>query len=84
MVMIGGKDRTDYRAMDMKLLIEESIFNPNSELCIVLGERLSLIDHKLVLVKRERDDLRNVLGMAQGAAVVMRAELETYRSERNG
>jgi hypothetical protein len=50
----------------------------------VLGERLSLIDHKLVLVKRERDDLRNVLGMAQGAAVVMRAELESYRSEHNG
>jgi len=35
--MIGGKDRTDYRAMDMKLLIEESIYNPNPELCIVLG-----------------------------------------------
>ncbi len=38
--IIGGKDRSDYRTMSTKELIEESKYTPTIELCIVLGERL--------------------------------------------
>lgn len=37
-----GKDRTDYRCMDDKLLVEEAKYNPNPELAIVLAERLEV------------------------------------------
>ena len=84
MTIIGGKDRCDYRAMDIKELIEESIYNPNAELCIVLGERASLMDHKLTLSRRETDDLRHVLSLANSAKVIMDAELRAYRSEARG
>lgn len=39
-MIIGGKDRTDYRAMSTRELIEEAKYNPNVELCIALAERL--------------------------------------------
>lgn len=38
--IIGGKDRTYYRAMSTRALIEESKYYPTIELCVVLGERL--------------------------------------------
>ncbi len=45
--IIGGKDRCDYRAMTTSELIEESIYSPNIELCIVLGERVDDLRRKL-------------------------------------
>ncbi len=39
-VMIGGKDRCDYRRMSTRELVEEAKYYPNIELCIALGERL--------------------------------------------
>ena len=39
-MIIGGKDRTYYRLAGDDELIEEARYNPNVELCIVLGERL--------------------------------------------
>lgn len=38
--IIGGKDRTDYRVMSTRALIEESKYYPTIELCIAIGERL--------------------------------------------
>ena len=38
--IIGGKDRSDYRALPTQLLIEEARYTPNVELCVVLAERL--------------------------------------------
>lgn len=46
-IFIGGKDRTDYRSMPTSELIEESVYNPNIELCIALGERLADKQRKL-------------------------------------
>ena len=45
--IIGGKDRTDYRAMSTQELIEEAKYCPNIELCIALGERLEDKQRKL-------------------------------------
>ena len=45
--IIGGKDRTDYRAMSNQELIEEAKYTPNIELCIALGERLQDMQRKL-------------------------------------
>ena len=45
--MIGGKDRTDYRAMTNRELVEEAKYTPNIELCIALGERLQDMQRKL-------------------------------------
>jgi hypothetical protein len=45
-MMIGGKDRSYYRLASDRDLIEEAIYNPNTELCIALGERLEDITHK--------------------------------------
>ena len=38
--IIGGKDRSDYRSMSTRELIEEAVYRPNIELCIVLGEQI--------------------------------------------
>lgn len=40
-MMIGAKDRTDYRTFSTKELIEEAKYYPSIELCVVLGERLN-------------------------------------------
>ena len=45
--MIGGKDRTDYRVMTNRELVEEAKYTPNIELCIALGERLQDMERKL-------------------------------------
>jgi len=45
-MIIGGKDRAYYRLASDRDLIEEAIYNPNIELCIVLGERLEDTTHK--------------------------------------
>ena len=45
-MIIGGKDRSYYRLASDRDLIEEAIYNPNVELCIVLGERLEDINTK--------------------------------------
>ena len=39
-MLIGAKDRDDYRTYSTKGLIEEARYTPNPELCIVLAERL--------------------------------------------
>lgn len=39
-LIIGGKDRSDYRAMSTSGLIEEAKYTPSIELCIALAERL--------------------------------------------
>jgi hypothetical protein len=39
-MIIGGKDRSYYRLASDDELIEEATYNPNTELCIALGERL--------------------------------------------
>ena len=45
-MIIGGKDRSYYRLASDRDLVEEARYNPNVELCIVLGERLESIDTK--------------------------------------
>ena len=45
-MIIGGKDRNYYRLATDRDLIEEATYNPNIELCIVLGERLEDINAK--------------------------------------
>ena len=45
--LIGGKDRSDYRSMATRELIEEAVYRPNIELCIALGERLEEYRHRL-------------------------------------
>jgi hypothetical protein len=47
-MIIGGKDRAHYRSISDWELVEEAIYNPNTELCIALGERLEDI-----LIKEE-------------------------------
>ena len=44
--MTQDKDRNYYRLATDRDLIEEAIYNPNIELCIVLGERLEDINAK--------------------------------------
>lgn len=46
-MMIGAKDRCDYRTYSDKGLIEEAKYTPNTELCIVLAERLEKIMRKV-------------------------------------
>lgn len=45
-MIIGGKDRSYYRLASDRDLIEEARYTPNTELCIVLGERLEDITAK--------------------------------------
>lgn len=45
--LIGGKDRSDYRAMSTQELIEEAKYYPSVELCIALAERLDDKQRKL-------------------------------------
>jgi hypothetical protein len=44
--MTQSKDRNYYRLASDEELIEEATYNPNVELCIVLGERLEDITDK--------------------------------------
>jgi len=39
-MMIGAKDRTEYRTYATKALIEEARYYPSAELAIALAERL--------------------------------------------
>jgi hypothetical protein len=56
--IIGGKDRSDYRAMATSTLIEEAIYNPNVELCVVLGERADDLKRKLECYRADVDSER--------------------------
>lgn len=83
-MIIGGKDRCDYRAFDERTLIDEARYNPNVELCIVLGERLedyqaSDTDKAGIIHK-----LEHRLVMAQAAVESMRAELGAYEEMFSG
>ena len=51
-----NKDRNDYRVMSVDQLIEEARDNPNSELAIALGERLSDMDLALEEKREPMDD----------------------------
>ena len=54
-MLIGGKDRTYYRAESNETLIEEAKYYPNVELCIVLAERLEAGETNI----KEAEALRN-------------------------
>jgi hypothetical protein len=56
-MMIGAKDRSDYRLMSDTELLEEAKYTPNTELAIVLAERLySALDkiEEMEALRRER------------------------------
>lgn len=56
-MLIGAKDRCDYRIMNDKELLEEAKYTPNPELAIVLAERLySALDkiEEMEALRRER------------------------------
>lgn len=77
-MIIGGKDRCDYRAMDEQALVQESIYNPNVELCIALGERLEDYTAEDTDKAETIRKLEHRLIMAQAALESMRAELGAY------
>lgn len=83
-MIIGGKDRCDYRAFDDRALIEEARYNPNVELCVALGERLEdCTSHDADRDERIRK-LEHRLIMAQAALESMRAELGAYEEMFSG
>lgn len=84
MTMIGGKDRCDYRTLGTQALIEEARYNPNIELCVALGERLEALQLSVEQQDQELEEHRNRMALAVGAAVSMRAEIETYRGNGRG
>ena len=45
-MMIGAKDRDDYRGYTTKGLLEEAKYYPSIELCIVLAERLEVAERE--------------------------------------
>ena len=53
--IIGGKDRSYYRAEPTANLIDEAKYHPNVELCIALGERLEKLQWKLDNYRLEAD-----------------------------
>lgn len=55
-MMIGAKDRNDYRAYTTKGLIEEARYYPNFELCIALAERLEDMERNLTYARCEECD----------------------------
>jgi len=84
MTIIGGKDRCDYRALGTQALIEEARYNPNVELCIALGERLEGLRLSIKQQDQELKEHRDRMALAVGAAVSMRAEIESYRENGRG
>jgi len=84
MTIIGGKDRCDYRALGTQALIEEARYNPNVELCIALGERLEGLRATFKQELNTIKELRDQVALASSAAVVMRAEIESYRGNARG
>ena len=55
-MMIGAKDRNDYRTFTTKGLIEEARYTPNPELCIALAERLEDLERNLTYARCEECD----------------------------
>lgn len=55
-MMIGAKDRTDYRTFSNKGLIEEARYTPNAELCVVLAERLQDMERNVTYARCEECD----------------------------
>ena len=83
-MFIGGKDRCDYRTLGTQALIEEAKYNPNVELCIVLGERLAGLRISVSQELNELRDIRDRMVLASSAAVAMQAEIDGYREAING
>lgn len=77
-MIIGGKDRCDYRAFDDRALIDEARYNPNVELCVALGERLEDCTASDTDKAETIRKLEHRLIMAQAALESMRAELGAY------
>ena len=84
MTIIGGKDRCDYRTLGTQALIEEARYNPNVELCVALGERLEGLRLSIKQQDQELKEHRDRMALAIRAAVVMRAEIESYRGNARG
>lgn len=55
-MMIGAKDRSDYRTYSSKGLIEEAKYYPSAELAIALAERLSETLEKIDDMESARRD----------------------------
>ena len=83
-MIIGGKDRSYYRLASDDDLIEEAKYNPNVELCIVLGERLAGLRISVSQELNELRDIRDRMVLASSAAVAMQAEIDGYREAING
>lgn len=75
-------DRTDWRAVSTKRLIEAAR-DSNHELCIALGERLDDYGRSRRDATQEIEELRDRLALATSAAAVMRAEINALEGERN-
>lgn len=58
-MMIGAKDRSDYRVMSDKELLEEAKYYPSVELAIVLAERLYEALDKIDEMETARRDRYN-------------------------
>ena len=83
-MIIGGKDRCDYRALSTQALIEEARYNPNVELCVALGERLEGLRLSIKQQDQELKEHRDRMALAIGAATVMQAEIKSYRESGRG
>lgn len=55
-MMIGAKDRSDYRSYSTKGLIEEAHYYPSVELCIALAERLEDAERNRLYARCEECD----------------------------
>lgn len=55
-MIIGGKDRDDYRTYSTKGLIEEAKYYPSAELCIAMADRLDELERERVYARCEECD----------------------------
>lgn len=55
-MMIGAKDRNDYRTFTTKGLIEEAKYQPTIELAIALAERLEDLERNATYARCEECD----------------------------
>lgn len=83
-MLIGGKDRCDYRAFEDRALVDEARYNPNVELCVALGERLEDCTARDANKAETIRKLEHRLIMAQAALESMRAELGAYEEMFSG
>lgn len=73
-------DRTTYRSQGNIRLIEESKYNPNAELAIVLGERLEDmefdVDERVGEAKETADDMRREANKLDDKVYELRMEVD--------